>query len=253
MTTMTTAAAGERLHALDGLRAVAMLLGIVLHAGMSFTTIDVPWPAHDVRAGHGFDALVGLIHGFRMQVFFFLAGFFGHLLWKRLGTRGFLAQRGKRIGIPFVAGLVVIVPVILVIWTWADAQLGTTFIRDHKGERSLLTLPTGHLWFLEMLLILYAIAMALALLRHRAWMQAQLPRIDAAFDALVRMPFKPLLLALPTVALLWTGLGIPPEIEISGQRLLPAPAAVAYYALFFGMGWWRHRRMHLLGECCAAG
>jgi hypothetical protein len=33
MTTMTTAAAGERLHALDGLRAVAMLLGIVRMPG----------------------------------------------------------------------------------------------------------------------------------------------------------------------------------------------------------------------------
>ena len=248
MTTMTTAAAGERLHALDSLRAVTMLLAITMHATMSFTTIQiVPYPAHDVRAGRGFDVLVGLIQGFPLQVFYFLAGFFGHLLWKRLGTRGFLAHRGKRIGIPFVAGLVVIIPLIIVIWAWADAQLGTTFVRDHVGERSPLAFPTAHLWFLEMLLILYAIAMALAPLRHRAWMQALLPRIDAAFDALVRMPFKPVLLALPTVALLWTGPRIP-EIDMAGMRLLPAPAAVAYYALFFGMGWWMRRRMHLLGE-----
>ncbi|MEO8655997.1 MAG: acyltransferase family protein, partial [Ramlibacter sp.] len=96
-------AAGQRLHALDSLRASAMLLGIVLHAAASLTLFPLPWPAHDVSRSAGFDALLGFIHGFRMQVFFFLAGFFGHLLWRRLGTRGFLLQRAKRIGVPFAA------------------------------------------------------------------------------------------------------------------------------------------------------
>ena len=70
----------ERLHALDNLRAVAMLLGIVLHAALSFMTLPIPWIARDVSRNFGFDVLAGFIHGFRMQLFFFLAGFFGHLL-----------------------------------------------------------------------------------------------------------------------------------------------------------------------------
>ena len=239
--------AGERLHALDSLRASAMLLGIVLHAAIPFVTIYIDWPAHDVMANRGFDGLVGFIHGFRMQVFFFLAGFFGHLVWKRMGTRGFLAQRGVRIGLPFVAGMLLIIPSILLIWAWADSYLGTTFIRDHQAEQSLLAFPTAHLWFLEMLLLLYALAMVLAPLRHRPWVQSQLPRIDAAFDALLRHPLKPVILMVPTAALLWFGPRVP-EIDLPGMRLLPSAGAVAYYALFFGIGWWMHRRVHLVDE-----
>ena len=63
----------ERLHALDLLRAVAMFLGIVLHVAVSFMVIRLPWLIHDTRRNVGFDVLAGAIHGFRMQVFFFLA------------------------------------------------------------------------------------------------------------------------------------------------------------------------------------
>ena len=33
-------------------------------------------------------------HIFRMSLFFFIAGFFGRLLYHKLGTRGFWANRG---------------------------------------------------------------------------------------------------------------------------------------------------------------
>jgi glucan biosynthesis protein C len=239
------AAAGERLHALDGLRATAMLLGIVLHAAASLALLPIPWPAHDVSRSAGFDALLGFIHGFRMQVFFFMAGFFGHLVWRRLGPRGFLLQRGQRIGIPLLAGLVVIIPVILLLWKWADLRTGSTFMQRQERNVTLLSYPTAHLWFLEVLLILYLIAAALAQLGRWPQFASRLARIDAAFDWLMRQPFKPLLLAVPTLALLWGGPHIP-DIDDAGMRLLPSAGAVAYYGLFFAVGWWLHRRIHLM-------
>lgn len=237
--------AGERLHALDSLRASAMLLGIVLHAAMSLAPIPVPWPIRDVSASEGLFTLLGFIHGFRMQVFFLLAGFFGHLVWRRLGTRGFLMQRGQRIGIPFVAGLMILIPIFLLLWAWADLRTGSTWVADHQRHRSLLSYPTAHLWFLEMLLILYLLAVALAPLGKWRHIASRLPRIDASFDWLMRQPLKPLLLAVPAIALLWQGPQIP-EIDTAGLRLLPSAAAVAYYALFFGVGWWLHRRIHMV-------
>jgi peptidoglycan/LPS O-acetylase OafA/YrhL len=96
-----------------------------------------------------------------------------------------------------------------------------------------------------MLLILYVIAMALGRLRGWPPVVRMLPRVDAGFDRLVRQPFKPVLLMVPTVALLWGG-PIIPEIDRAGLRLFPSLAAIAYYALFFGFGWWLHRRIQLL-------
>jgi glucans biosynthesis protein C len=246
-----TVGAGERFHALDSLRATAMLLGIVLHAAVSLTPVPIPWPARDVSRSESFIPLAGFIHGFRMQVFFFLAGFFAHLLWRRLGTRAFLRQRALRIGAPFVAGLLVLIPAILLLWTWADSRSGGTFVamaRQQQGQApSLLSYPTAHLWFLEMLLILYVLAVAVARLGQWRVVADCLPRIDAGFDWLMRQPLKPVMLAVPTFALLWLGPQIP-EIDRAGMQLLPSMAAIAYYGLFFTVGWWMHRRLHLVDQ-----
>jgi peptidoglycan/LPS O-acetylase OafA/YrhL len=232
----------ERLHALDSLRAVAMLLGIVLHAMMSFVAWPFDWPAHDVYRSHVFDGLVYLVHGFRMPLFFLVAGFFAHLLVQRLGVRGFARQRARRIGIPFLAGMLLVIPLIALIWLWADPA-GLAEI-ERKRPRSLLTYPTAHLWFLQMLMILYALAIGGHAAMQRApasWMQG----LDAGFDWLVQRWYKPLLFVPPTVVLLSFGPFVP-EIDLSGRSLLPGWQAVGYYGLFFGVGWWLHRRMHLL-------
>lgn len=235
----------ERVHALDNLRAVAMLLGIVLHAALSFMTLPIPWVARDVNRSQEFDLMVGVIHGFRMQLFFFLAGFFGHLLWQRLGARDFLRQRWQRIGVPFLLGMVTLLPLIGVVWAWGETQADPRPPRPQYGDLTILSLPTGHLWFLEMLLLLYGAAALLAWGGRKLNLSAWLPRLEAAFDWFIAQRWKPLLLVPPTVLCLWGGpmLG---EIDAAGLRLLPAARAVVYYGLFFAVGWWLHRRRHQL-------
>ena len=55
-------------------------------------------------------------HIFRMSLFFFIAGFFGRLLYHKLGARGFWANRGKRIVVPLIVGWVILVPIIFYVW-----------------------------------------------------------------------------------------------------------------------------------------
>ena len=235
----------ERVHALDNLRAVAMLLGIVLHAALSFMTLPIPWVARDVSRGLGFDVMVGVIHGFRMQLFFFLAGYFAHLLWQRLGSKAFLQQRWKRIGLPFLLGMITLMPLIVVVWGWAEMRTVPPPTRPQYGALTLFSVPTGHLWFLEMLMILYASAALIAWVGRKLNASVWLPRLDAAFDWFIAQRWKPLLLVPPTALCLWGGpmLG---EIDTAGLRLLPAGRAVVYYGLFFVVGWWLHRRRHQL-------
>ena len=63
-----------RRYDLDALRAAAMLLGILLHAGLSFAPL-FPWPVQDERQSGIYGLLFAAIHGFRMPVFFVLSGF----------------------------------------------------------------------------------------------------------------------------------------------------------------------------------
>ena len=99
----------QRRHDLDALRAIAMLLGIVLHAALSFTPI--PWPVHDSHQGTFFEVAFAAIHGFRMPLFFLLSGFFTAMLWRKRGLSGLLRQRVMRIALPLFIGCFTIIPV----------------------------------------------------------------------------------------------------------------------------------------------
>jgi glucans biosynthesis protein C len=235
----------ERLHALDLLRAAAMFLGIVLHAAVSFIVTPFPWLVHDARRSYVFDVLLAAIHGFRMQVFFFLAGFFAHLLWQRLGARGFLIQRGRRIGLPLLLGMIIIVPITLGLWLWADARSGAHSARRSIDALTPLAVPSFHLWFLEVLLLLYAAVAVIAWIGKQADGASLLTRFDRAFDWLIRQRLKPFLFLPPTILCLWGGPFFG-EVDQMGMRLLPSVRAVAYFGLFFSVGWWMHRRAQLL-------
>ena len=78
--------AGERLHALDNLRAVVMWLGIVLHVAVIYIAGPSPLPWRDNQTTPTADLLMAFIHAFRMPVFFILAGFFVALLIERRGA-----------------------------------------------------------------------------------------------------------------------------------------------------------------------
>jgi peptidoglycan/LPS O-acetylase OafA/YrhL len=106
-------AAASRRHDLDALRAVAMLLGIVLHAALSF--MEVPWVVQDRYRAPEFGLLVTAIHGFRMPLFFLLSGFFTAMLWQRRGLAGLVMHRAKRIALPLGIGCATIVPLMWVI------------------------------------------------------------------------------------------------------------------------------------------
>jgi peptidoglycan/LPS O-acetylase OafA/YrhL len=121
-----------RRHDLDALRASAMLLGIVLHAALSF--VDFPWVVQDRSREPALGLLVLAIHGFRMPVFFLLSGFFTAMLWRRYGTGGLLRHRAKRIALPLVLGCVTIVPATWAVMGWAESRGASSVSGDESGR-----------------------------------------------------------------------------------------------------------------------
>ena len=100
-----------RYHDLDALRAFAMLLGIVLHAMLSFVGWPV-WPVQDINQSEIYGIPILFIHGFRMPLFFFVSGFFTMLLWKRKGTKELMSNRCKRIVLPFLVFSILLIPLL---------------------------------------------------------------------------------------------------------------------------------------------
>lgn len=112
--TTSTLTPDSRRHDLDALRAVAMLLGIGLHAAISFIPGDGFWAVKDTQTNEFFGLFMASIHGFRMPLFFLISGFFTMMLFRKRGLKSLLGHRFKRIFLPMVLALFTIIPA-----TWA--------------------------------------------------------------------------------------------------------------------------------------
>ncbi|MFM1904580.1 MAG: Glucans biosynthesis protein [Planctomycetota bacterium] len=85
-----------------------MLLGILLHGAMAF--MPFPWVVQDTQKTPAAGLIVGVIHGFRMPLFFLMSGFFTAMLWQKRGAVSMLQQRLLRVLVPCMLGLVTLLP-----------------------------------------------------------------------------------------------------------------------------------------------
>jgi glucan biosynthesis protein C len=242
----------ERYHALDAVRAFALLIGIALHSTVSFLPgmREGRWPISDDSQSDALAGVFFVVHTFRMSLFYAIAGFFAHVLLVRLGVWGLIQNRLRRIALPFVAALVVVVPLIIPAFKWAQSQLHLAWPptvqppipNPHPP-------PWVHLWFLYLLLVLYALVLMARTLVVALDRRAMLPALlDRAFAALIASRLGPILLAAPTAITLyftpwwqlWTGIPAP----IMG--FVPNFPAVLAFGSAFTFGWFLHRQPALL-------
>lgn len=246
----------ERLHALDAVRAFALLLGVVFHAGLSFTPGMPPglWAINDTSPSQAIGTMVFASHIFRMSLFFFVAGFFAHLTFHRRGARGFWTDRFTRILVPLVVGWIVLAPTLGAIWVWG---LTKTFGRELPAPPANMppppagAFPLTHLWFLYYLLVLYVLVIAIrstvvALDRSGAIRRAA----DAGVAWLVRSRAAVAVLPLPLIVAFhatptWQmGGGIPTP----DQSLIPRVISLVAYGTAITFGWLIHRQIDLLHQ-----
>ena len=114
----------ERYHGLDFVRAVAMMLGVVLHVSMFFCDVNsFHWLAGEYKRDSINTFAVKGIHLFRMQLFILLAGFFAELVFQRKGMNILMKDRIKRILWPFLVGIIIFMPIMMYVTddTWPGA------------------------------------------------------------------------------------------------------------------------------------
>jgi peptidoglycan/LPS O-acetylase OafA/YrhL len=221
----------ERFHYLDNLRAVAMLLGVFLHAALAYAEpARSIWIATDRSGSVAIDAGIWFIHLFRMSLFFLLSGYFGKLLWSRRGGWAYLKGRLIRIALPFVlfypflwgASMVVIVfalsylkePLGIIGLIAESIKKGQT-----EGEQETFTLM--HLWFLYYLMMFVLLSIPLANLKFE-WLR-QIIRNPLGLSLL------PLVLA---CAVLGTEVPLP-----APESFWPAVWPFLFYGTFYWVGW----------------
>lgn len=211
----------ERLHHLDALRALAMLLILPAHALALIALSNGGWTDVERTA-------YWLVHVFRLPLFFLVAGFFGALLLEARGTRRLLLNRLLRIGVPMLVVIVFVAPPLDLV---VQSQMGIHLRPDGVG--AFLDPHPSFAWFLWYLSIIYAASLL------GRWLLGRLPAMRGflltSASRLLSHWASPVLLAIPcALALYWQPTWI---AEAPSEGFLPRPDLLVYYGLFFVCGW----------------
>src|SRR5262245_4684588 len=187
------ACANERIHYLDNLRALAMLLGVFFPAALAYAyPTQIGWLATDPESSVLVDASFCFIHLFRMGLFFLISGYFAKLLIVRRGLKSFVWNRTVRIVFPFILFypvlLVLLIAVIVFAMSFLSHPLGligaiVKASRENPQASWNRSWNTMHLWFLYYLALLAAVTVVLSRFRgprferlfHRPWLLVLAP------------------------------------------------------------------------------
>jgi peptidoglycan/LPS O-acetylase OafA/YrhL len=235
-----------RYPSLDGLRASMMILGIYLHSAIAYSKHG-SWPWKDGTTTGVFDVSLGFIHVFRMPVFYVMAGFFAALLLEQRGRTAFVRNRAARILVPFAAGWLLLFPLVAALQTAGlhlDApDSGLSAALAFLGSLDVLRRRPDfmHLWFLEYLLLFYAVAVAATPLSRVFAGAGQ--RLDRLFRATATSPFAPFALSVAVCPIL---LFMEDGAIDDAYGVLPEARIFAAYGIFFGWGWLLWRNAELL-------
>jgi hypothetical protein len=160
----TTSSSTSRLLFFDMVRNLAMLSVVLYHAVAAYSTITPHWSVHDGRSMTA-DMIRYLFDVFMMPVFFFVAGYFAPPSLTKQGTWKFLKGKLRRLGIPWLLAILIIVPLLQHVlqkkgdvghslppfwqyWIGYLKSFGTFQIGLWTPER----ISQMHFWFLSLLL-----------------------------------------------------------------------------------------------------
>ena len=159
----------ERLHALDSLRAIMMMLGIVLHSANTYVVADygASWPLKDANStGLTMDWISSFVHAFRMPIFFVVAGFFAALLFYERSYTKMIKNRINRILLPLLVFVVLLWPLVMIAFAYSNLVISgdpTPFASALASLNEFIPQRTMHLWFLYYLVLFSATSYLLGL------------------------------------------------------------------------------------------
>jgi surface polysaccharide O-acyltransferase-like enzyme len=235
----------KRYYAFDSLRASMMLLGVVIHSAMSYSSSnDMSWPLRAKDTNIVFFLLVDFLHAFRMPVFFLIAGFFGSFLFFNKGPEQMLKNRFKRIFLPFLAFLVVLYPCMIYAFKYCKAafngEIPISLAELFSSFWNFIPLKLFHLWFLHYLFIISVLVYLFSkLTKHISFLP-----INSFFERTFKNPiFRLLILTDISFIILFLFGAKSFETSISW---IPDLGILFYYFAFYLTGWLLYRNKELI-------
>lgn len=271
---MKAATGSDRRYDIDALRVFAFALLILYHVGMFY----VPdWGWH-VKSAYSFEWLklpMTVVNQWRMPLLFLVSGLAVHFLLRSVGARGFAWVRTKRLLVPLLFGMAVVVPPQAYFQALSNGAFEGDYLEFLVRYFTFQPWPPGafdgshvgitwnHLWYLPYLLA-YSLLLAalLPLLRSRAgvaftgwwrglrglrlWVLPVLPLVLATWTLSARFPTTHDLLhdwhmhaqyGAMFFYGYWIGADAGLWAELRRRRWWLLAAAVGTFALFWWLRW----------------
>ncbi|MAY80040.1 MAG: hypothetical protein CL930_04560 [Deltaproteobacteria bacterium] len=248
---VSTAPSGPRIHGLDALRGVLMILGVWLHCALAYLP-ESDWPFTDWTASSSdLNLITDAIHLFRMPAFFLLSGFFGALLWQRRGARAMLKNRLERIVLPFVVFVLLLHPLVAYCFGFGIGVRDHAAVPIDRAWEVVIGEPfpiegTMHLWFLYDLIYVTAfMAFIVYLVERLDWNWSR------PLHVLRRIMESPLLfvVVLGGLNMTWCAIFRWDHIPTEGRWVPEDLTLLSYYFLWYGVGWLLFASRAALASC----
>ncbi|WP_223644583.1 acyltransferase [Corallococcus sp. EGB] len=224
---------------LDWLRVLAIVVLHLFHTGMMFNTWE--WHVKSPQALPALEPVMSVLHLVRMPLLMVISGAGTAFALRRRGLGAFTKDRTKRLFLPLVFGMFVVVPPQIYVERLFRGQFQGSYAEFYPTVFGFVPYPAGsfswhHLWFVAYLFVYCLLALPLfAALRTQAG-----GRFLAWADAWLSRGVNVLWLVVP-LALTRVLLRDFPETH----ALLDDPRTFLLYGLLFLYG-------HLLGRCPGA-
>jgi len=158
----------NRIGYFDNIRYLMVLLVVVLHSACGYSNNTQWWAVNDSNSIF-FDYLLGVLGVFLMPTLFFIAGYFAVPSLHEKGKWLFIKSKLKRLGIPWLLGVVLMVPIYNFIYLYSRGypishlSLWSRFVENIKGALSLhtgfitspLQFQQKHFWFISLLFVFF--------------------------------------------------------------------------------------------------
>jgi glucan biosynthesis protein C len=219
-----------RRHDLDWLRLIAIVILLFYHTGMLFN----PWGWHvkNDETSESFRYWMVFLHYWRMPLLLFISGAGTYMALGKRTPREYAGERFKRLFIPLVFGMFVIVPPQIY---YEHISSYTTYVDFYKTVFDFIPYPKGsfswhHLWFVAYLLLFSLIAIPLLIFLRS-------PRSERFKGHLFNILSRPAgILLIPAIVISITQVLLRPHFPDETHALIDDWAFFMFYFCFFVFG-----------------
>jgi len=241
----------NRIGYFDNIRYLMVLLVVVFHSACGYSNNTQWWAVDDANSTF-FDYLLSVLGVFLMPTLFFIAGYFALPSLQQKGKWLFIRSKLKRLGIPWLLGVVLMVPIYNFINLYSRdypislLSLWSRFVENIKGALSLhtgfitssLQFHHQHFWFISLLFVFFILFAFLHDAKKR-WVTKELtntkPEIQTTKSILLVLSLVSFLTAMITFLIYGIFHGTPnrdPWITIASLIQFQASKIILYISCF---------------------